>query len=140
MSIPGYIEKLLLKYFGHLTVIPAQILYKVYPQKYTIEPQYTNQPDITYQLDKKGTTCVQEIVGSILYCSRAIEYPMLPALNKLLREQAKPTSKTLIKLDSLLHYTATFPDTLLCIKSSNTIIYVGSDTVYMVLPNSKKVE
>ncbi len=122
---------------GHRKIIPTQTPYKIYPPKYTKEPQYADQPDTTDPLDKKGTTRVQAIVGSILYYARAIEHPMLPSLNEISREQAKPTSKTSIKIDNLLHYAATFPDAVIQINASDMIMHVDSDAAYLVLPNAK---
>ena len=104
----GYIENVLLKYFRHRTITLTQTQYKVYLPKYTKEPKYVYQSDITDSLDKKGITRLQAVFGSILHYAQAIDHPIIPALNEILRKQAIPTSKTYIKMKNLLHYVVTF--------------------------------
>ena len=56
--------------------------------------QYAKDPDTLSLLDKKETTFVQQVVGSLLYYSRAISHPILVALNEIAVHQQHPTQKT----------------------------------------------
>ena len=126
-----------------------QILWTQYYYSYTNTIQKYTTPKIRKRtsihkpsrynryVGQKGTRYVQAIVGSILYYSKAIEHPMLLALNKISREQATSTSNISIKLDNLLHYTSKFINTVLHIKASRMVVHVNSDVPYLALPNTK---
>jgi hypothetical protein len=49
------------------------------------------------KLDKKEITCIQKIVGSILYYARAINMTVLMAFSTIAREQKKGTEQTMEK-------------------------------------------
>ena len=55
---------------------------------------YPNRMNLFF-LNKAETITVQSITGSILYYARAVDPTMLPALNDIATQQAKPTQKTL---------------------------------------------
>ena len=62
---------------------------------------------------------------------------MLPALNEIAGEQAKPTTNTLTKLDNLLMYASTKQDAVIRFRASKMILSVDSDASYLVLPNTR---
>ena len=52
-------------------------------------------PDTSKKLDKKGKKKVQSVVGTFLYYGRAVEPPILVALNDIGTQQANPTENTM---------------------------------------------
>ena len=59
---------------------------------------------------------------------------MLVALNEIETRQANPTPSTKAKLEYLMDYAATHPDTTVRFHASNMILHVDSDAAYLVLP------
>ena len=71
------------------------------------------EPDTSPLLDKKDIKYVQHVVGSLFYYALVIDGTMLPVLNTIGSEQAKPTKQTKQKCSRLLDYAATYPDTFI---------------------------
>ena len=66
------------------------------------QQQTPNETSKTPLLDKDGTQRVQSIAKTFLHYGRAVEPCILPALNLIASEQAKPTTDTEIKCDMLM--------------------------------------
>jgi len=79
---------------------------------------------------------VQQISGSLLYYARAIDSPILPALNKTSR-QASPTINTYNKCTMLLDYCATHPNGKIRFCASQMILHVDMDAAYLVLSGAR---
>ena len=137
VTMPGYIEKVLLKYFGNTRKIPTNTPFKYHMSFTPGSPQFALPPDSSPTLDKSQTKIVQAILGSLLYYARAIEHPMLTTLNELSAEQAIPTENTMKKIHHLLQYAATFPDSILRFHASDMIMNVDSDAAYLVMPKAR---
>ena len=135
--MPEYITKVINKYFHNRRLIPTHTPYKIQLPNYKIKTQYVEPPDLAPTLDKTGTTRIQAIVGSLLYYARAIEHTLLPALNEIAAEQAKPTMNTVNKVDNLLMFVATCPNGKLRFHASDMVLHVDSEAAYLVLPNAK---
>ena len=137
ISMPGYITKVLHK-FKH--VQPPKIQHA--PHKWA-EPVYGKQQQMAILEDNDPILPpdkikeVQQIVGSLLYYARAIESPILPALNEISHRQASPTANTLNKCKMLLDYCASHPNGKVRYKASQMILNVDTDAAYLVLPGAK---
>ena len=99
--------------------------------------QYISKPDESPFLNKTEPITVQSITGSILYYARAVDPTMLPALNDIATQQAKPTQKTLRKCYQLLDYCATYPSAIIRYHASDMVLHVDSDAAYLVLPGAR---
>ena len=55
---------------------------------------------------------------------------MLPSLNDLFAEQVSPMENTSKKVEYLLHYAATFPNSVFCFKGNDIALHVDSDSAY----------
>ena len=53
--------------------------------------KYTKEPDSSPLLNDEVLTFVQSTVGSLLYYGRAVEHPILVALNEISTQQTHPT-------------------------------------------------
>ena len=62
---------------------------------------------------------------------------MLTALKDFSSEQAKSTSNTCKKVDMLLDYAHTYPNSVLCYRANGMVLTVESDAAYLVLPKTK---
>ena len=62
---------------------------------------------------------------------------MLPALNQISTQQAKPTHQTNDDAAMLLDFAATYPNAKVCYHASDMIIHVDTDAAYLVMPNAK---
>ena len=137
ISMPGYIKKVLHK-FKH--IVPAKPQHA--PHKWT-EPVYGKHQQLAILEDKDPILPpdkikeVQQITGSLLYYARAIESPILPALNEISHRQASPTANTLSKCKMLLDYCATHPNGKVRFKASDMVLNVDTDAAYLVLPGAK---
>ena len=137
VSMPQYIEKTLQK-FNHPTPARAQHaphdwIRPAYGAKIQYAPADPNLP----VLDQAGTTRVQSINGTLMYYARAVDPSMLPALNEISTQQAKPTEQTITKCNHLLDYAATHPNAVIRYHASDMALHVDTDAAYLVLPNAK---
>ena len=108
--MPGYVQKQLTRYADpsprrkrHTPYNPAPLLLGRAAQE--LPPKDKSAP-----LDKKGKKCVQQVIGSFLYYSRAVDMTILMALSEIAGQQASPTEKTTKRVNKFLDYMASNPD------------------------------
>jgi len=80
---------------------------------------------------------VQKCVGALLYYARAVDPCILPAINEISGQQAKPTEQTMEACTMLLDYVAMYPDAIIRYHASDMVLHVDSDAAYLVLPNER---
>ena len=138
VSMPSYIPNLLDK-LNHKPNIPQYSPHPIAPFQPSRpgQRQYAPEPDTSSPLNKKLTTKVQSIVGSLLYYARAIDSSLLPALNTISTYQSAPTENTLRMCHRLLDYVATYPTSRLRYYANNMILDVHSDAAYLVAPKAR---
>ena len=74
----------MLKKFNHpIYKTPQHAPHKWSTPAYSQKVQYAPEPDDTKNLDKKGTTLIQQITGSVLYQARALDPFSLVALTEI---------------------------------------------------------
>ena len=78
--MPGYVQKMLKKFKHPKPNKPQHAPHSWTTPKYGQKRQYAKVEPILPVLLDKLTNIIQQKVGSILYYSRAIETPALPAL------------------------------------------------------------
>ena len=137
ISLPGYVNKVLQK-FNH--PLPHKPQYAPHKWSEPIDGKHIQsaiETDSNPILSKKETKYTQAITGSLLYYGRAIESPILPALNEIAHRQASPTKNTIEKCKMLLDYCATNPNGKIRFHASDMILHVDTDAAYLVLPQAK---
>ena len=128
--MPNYLTKALHK-FQHPTPGHAQYA----PHQWTRQ-NHCKAKQIAYHLDNLTTIPeeqkrkIQKIVVTLLYCFRAVDCTMLPALNTIAEQQSKPTQNTKSAIAQFLDYASTNPSAIFQYYSSNMILHVDSDVVY----------
>ena len=138
VSMPNYVAKAL-KRLNYKAKTPQFSPHHHAPIRYAQKGarQYAQDPDTTPLLPPTERRYVQSIVGTLLFYGRAIDYCILPALNDISKEQAKPTVSTLNRAKRVLDYVATFPDAHLRFYASDMTLHVDSDAAYLVAPKAR---
>eukprot|EP00956_Cyclotella_meneghiniana_P014140 scaffold21040_cov41-Cyclotella_meneghiniana.AAC.5 len=131
ISLPGYIEKVLLR-FGHKKPDkPQHCPFQPNPKKFGKDAQDPLPTDDSKKLDLKGIRRVQQIVGSLLFYARAIDNIILPALSTIASSQANATEQTLKQCEQLLDYCATHPSATVRYRASDMVLNIHSDASYL---------
>ena len=107
---------------------PQHSPYGVAPKIYGAAAQDTIPEDDTAKIDEKRVKVVQQVIGGVLYYSRAVDLTVLPALSSIASKQASATKN---KVEQLLDYLATHPKAKVCYYASNMILNIHSNTSYL---------
>ena len=99
--------------------------------------QYTLPPSSLPLLDNAGTKRGQAINGTFLYCVRAADPCMLPAINEMSSQQVKTTEATNNKATILMDYAYHYSNAILRYYASTMKLYIDSDTACLILPNTR---
>jgi len=131
ISIPGYIEKALLRFQHSTASRPQHSPYAWAKPNYGVKTQLTAPPDTSAPLAQPEIKRLQEIVGSLLYYARAVDSTMLVALGSLASAQTKGTQATAQATTQLLNYCATHPDATVRYHASDMQLHIHSDASYL---------
>ena len=137
VSMPGYVHQALNK-FQHTK--PTRVQHSPHRWNAPVfgrKIQYTKEADKSPPLNKKGTRLVQSIVGKFLYYARALENPILVALNEIGTQQAAPTENTMKEATWMMDFLAHHPDAKIRYFAGNMQLSVDSDAAYLVIPDAK---
>ena len=77
---------------------------------------------------------IQQIIGTFLYYACVVDFTMLSALNTLADKQSIPTKPKEDAITHFLDYAATNPSVIIQYKSSDMILHISSDTLYLSEP------
>jgi hypothetical protein len=131
ISIPGYVERAL-QHFNHPKPSrPQHAPHAWVKPQYGAKTQCAPMDDTSPALDAANTKRVQEVLGTLLFYARAIDYMMLAAIGTIVSQQAKDTKSTMEAITHLLNYCATRPE------ASDMILYVESDASYLTAPKAR---
>ena len=102
-SMPGYVKAALLKFQRKATTKPQDAPHRWNQPTYGTKTQYahTDKADL---LNTKYTLYVQQVCGTFLYYTIAVDQTMLVALNDISASQAHATTTTMGDIISLLNY------------------------------------
>ena len=100
-------------------------------------PQYATAPKTFSSLDLKETKYIQSVTGSLLYYGRALDHPIIPALNEITSKQSKHTQKTKVKSQRLIDYVHTYPNSYIRYYASNMILNIDSNVAYLVTSKAR---
>ena len=96
-----------------------------------------NADDTTDKLAPSAVTIIQQIIGTLLYYSLAVDPTMLVALGTIAATQANANKATAEAVVHLLNYAATHPDAVIRYHASGMVLYIHSDGSYLSAPNSR---
>jgi hypothetical protein len=127
LSMPGYINNLLIK-FKHPCPPKSQFSpYKCLPISYGAKTQLTPESDTSELLDDSRKHRILKIVGSLLYYAHAVDNKLLVAFSAITARQAKANVATEQAVHLLLDYVATYPNDGIVYHASNMILCAHSD-------------
>jgi hypothetical protein len=99
--------------------------------------QYAKAVDTAPAVTKAEEKYIWQVIGVLLYYSRAVDSTIITGLSSLAAAQAKPTVQTLFLINWLLDYVATNPDAILTYKKSDMVLAVHSDASYLSEPTAR---
>eukprot|EP00957_Ditylum_brightwellii_P177580 13526321-Ditylum_brightwellii.AAC.1 len=111
--MPGFVPKAPQQFQHETPKKPQYALHTWNKLAYGQKVQYAALPDTSTHLDKNVTCNTQSIVGTFLYCGRAIDGTLLPTLNKISTDQAKPTINMTKQITMHMDYLVTYPNAVL---------------------------
>jgi hypothetical protein len=137
ISMPGYIETLLIK-FKHPRPNKRHLSpYKCQPISYGAQSQLTPEADASELLNKHPKRRIQEIVGLLLYYARAVDNKLLVALSAIAARQSYATVATEQAVHLLLDYVATYPADGIVYRSSDMVLCAHADAGFLNETNSR---
>lgn len=136
ISMPGYVEKQLLKYKHPKPSKPVYTPWEPTPFRYG-KPNETAPEDDSPTLDEDGIKFIQQVVGSFMYYCRATDPTIPVALNELAGRQSKATKSLMQRCKHFLDYMATHPNASIRFYASDMILNVHSDASYLSAPNAR---
>jgi hypothetical protein len=131
ISMRGYTKKKKQEY-GHL--VPGwtqKCPYLPEPKKAGSDAQAPFPPNDTPRLDANRIKCIEQVVGSILCYTRAVDMTVLMALSSIDVKQMSTTKKTMGRCIQLLDYLATNEMEMIRFHASNMILNIHSDASYL---------
>jgi hypothetical protein len=82
-------------------------------------------------LSDKDVNKLQQLTGTLLYYARAVDPALIMPINVLASEKSKATEVTANKVIKLLKYCNTHPETKIRYHSSDMILHIHSDALYL---------
>ena len=101
------------------------------PVRYGKDSNLTIPEEILPPAAEDEKEYIQRVLGSFLYYAHAIDLTILHALSAIASEQAKPTKQTMARVQQLLDYMATNPNTVVRYYASDMILNLHSDASYL---------
>ena len=114
-----YINKNLQKFLHKPPTRKQRTPHKYNKPVYEQKLQYTLPESTLPILEKAGTTRIQAIHAAFLYYSRVVVPYILPDINEISLQQAKPTQETNNKDTMLMDNAHTYPDAKVHYKASD---------------------
>ena len=134
--MPNYLQTALHK-FQHLAPKrPQHAPHSWGKPTYGAHVQYAPDDDYSPLLPAKTINLVQQIVGTLLYYSIAVNPNMLTSLGSIDAQQAKGTDKTYTNTLWLLNYAATHPNAMIRYTASDMILHIHSNASYLSKPRA----
>ena len=132
LSMPGYVQQAVNK-FQHRITCTHKATDAHHPYKATKKHglPMTHPTDDSPKLSPQAIKHLQQIVGSFLFYSRAVNPTMLTALSIIATEQTQGTHTTKEKAEHFLTYAALHPNATIKFYKSDMILKIHSDASYL---------
>ena len=131
LSMPGYVQQALHKFQHPPSNKPQDSPYPAMVKQYGVQVQLTDPIDTSARLPAHEIKRLQQIIGTFLFYSRAIDPTLLTALSELSSAQATATEATKCACQQFLDYCASHPDGSICYHASDMILKLHSDSSYL---------
>ena len=131
LSMPGYIQQALHKFQHPPPNKPQDSPYPATVKQYGVQVQLTDPIDTSARLPAHEIKWLQQIIGTFLFYSRAVDPTLLTALSELSSAQATATEATRRACQQFLEYCASHPDGSIRYHASDMILKLHSDSSYL---------
>ena len=130
--MPGYVQQAVKK-FPLTDKGPTKPTDAPHPYKASKKHGLPMTPPIENgaKLSPKAIKQLQQIMGTFLLYSRAVDPAMLTALSIIAKEQTQGTQSTKDKAEHFLRYAATHPNATIIYSKSDMILNIHSDASYL---------
>eukprot|EP00804_Cyclotella_cryptica_P020408 CCRYP_012623-RA/>CCRYP_012623-RA protein AED:0.44 eAED:0.44 QI:0/0/0/1/0/0/2/0/536 len=136
LSMPNYLSKALTRFQHSPPLKPQHSPYQASPIQYGNTVQLAKTPNISPKLAPEQIKHIQQVVGTLLYYSRAVDPTLAAALSTIALQQANGTQAVLDACKQLLDYAATHPNASpYC--ASDMILTLDTDGSYLSEPEGK---
>ena len=122
-------HKLAYNLFTYTDIVAA--VWQPEPKKFGSKAQAPLPPNASLKLDEKGIKRIQQIVGSILYYTRAVDMTVLAALSTIAIKQTKPTEQTMNRCIQLLDYLESNQNAKVRFHASYIVMNIHSEASYL---------
>jgi hypothetical protein len=106
----GYVTAALHKFQHAMSTRPADAPHAWNQPTYSAKIQYAPEANTTMPVTPPQVMHIQQVIGTLMYYSIAIDSMMLVALGTITAAQATATEHTTAAIIQLLNYAATHPD------------------------------
>jgi hypothetical protein len=131
LSMPGYIKAALHKYQHPAPARPEHSPHPWNPPIYGAKTQFVSDTEPSPALSDIDINKLQQLTGTLLYYSRAVDPTLIMPINVLASEQSNTTAVTADKVIKLLNYCNTHPETKIRYHASDMIFHIHSDASYL---------
>jgi hypothetical protein len=131
LYMPGYIKVALHKYQHAAPARPEHAPHTWKPPIYGAKTQYVEDETTSPALSDKDVNKLQQLTGTVLYYSRAVNPTLIMPISVLASEQSKATAVTAGKVIKLLNYCNTHTETKIRYHAPNMILHIHSDASYL---------
>jgi hypothetical protein len=139
LYMPGNVNAALHKYQHAAPTRPEHAPQTWNPPVYGAKTQYVEDETTSPALSDKDVNKLQQLMGILLYYSRAVDPTLIMPITVLASEQSRATEVTAEKLIKLLNYCDTHPETKIRYHASNMILHIHIDASYLLEKKSKSI-
>ena len=137
ISMPGYVAAALHKFQHPAPAQPEDAPHAWQVPAYGATIQYAPDHDTSKPLPPPQVTRIQQVIGTLLYYSIAVDPTMLVALGTIAAAQSQATEHTAHAVVRLLNYAASHPDAVIRYKASGMTLHIHSDASYLSEPKAR---
>ena len=137
ISMPGYVKAALHKFSHPQPTHPEDAPHIWTKPTYGAKIQYAETQSEAEPLPQPSVTRIQQIIGTLLYYSIAVDPTMLVAIGTIASTQANATEDTAKAIVKLLNYAASHPDATIRYHASGMVLYIHSDGSYLSAPKAR---
>ena len=127
ISMPNYVARKLTEYGYKRSKRQQYCPYALNPIRYGKNSDNIVHGKECPPLNDNDKEFFQQVLGSFLYYARAIDLAILHALSVISSEQYKPRERTMKRVQQLLDYLHTNPNSVIWFRSSDMILNIHSD-------------
>jgi hypothetical protein len=131
LSMPGYIKADIRKYQHPAPARPEDAPHTWNPPIYGAKTQFLTEATTSPALPDKEINKLQQLTGTLLYYSRAVDPTLIMPINVLAYKQSTATHVTAGKVIKLLNYCNTHPESKIRYHTSDMILRIHSDASYL---------